>query len=163
MILYHGTNQYFEKIDLSKGNPYKDFGQGFYLTPDLSTAKRMAKKRTILYGGKPIVFEYLFDDSCLKVSDLNVIVFPEKASIEWARFVDKNRSHHNKGRNTIEDIVIGPIANDGVAYLLGRFHEGTKTIEELAVDLQDKYLDQQYFFGTEHALSYLKRINIISL
>ena len=45
MILYHGTNEYFEYIDLSKGNKFKDFGQGFYLTPDLSTAMRMAKKR----------------------------------------------------------------------------------------------------------------------
>ena len=100
MILYHGTNECFEEIDLSRGSKYKDFGQGFYLTPDLSTAKRMAKKR---------------------------------------------------------------IANDGVAYLLGRYHEGTKNIAELAIELQDKYLDQQYFFGTERALSYLKRIKVVEL
>ena len=55
------------------------------------------------------------------------------------------------------------IANDGVAYLLGRYHEGTKNIEELAIELQDKYLDQQYFFGTERALSYLKRIKVVEL
>ena len=32
MILYHGTNQDIDSIDLSKGMRYKDFGQGFYLT-----------------------------------------------------------------------------------------------------------------------------------
>ena len=32
MILFHGTNQDFEAIDLSKCSPYKDFGRGFYLT-----------------------------------------------------------------------------------------------------------------------------------
>ena len=32
MILYHGTNVDFEKVDLGKSNRFKDFGQGFYLT-----------------------------------------------------------------------------------------------------------------------------------
>ena len=32
MILYHGTNVDFQQIDIRKSNPYKDFGQGFYLT-----------------------------------------------------------------------------------------------------------------------------------
>lgn len=32
MKLYHGTNVDFSEIDLSKCKPYKDFGQGFYLT-----------------------------------------------------------------------------------------------------------------------------------
>lgn len=162
MILYHGTNQDFECIDLSRGNAHKDFGQGFYLTPDISTAKRMAQKRTILYGGNPTVYEYEFDDRCIESPDLKVIVFPEKATTEWAMFIDRNRT----GKQTVDeinDIVIGPIANDGVAYLLGRFHEGTKSIEELAADLQDRFLDQQYFFGTERALSYLKRIKVIRL
>lgn len=29
MILYHGTNQSFDKIDLMKSKPNKDFGTGF--------------------------------------------------------------------------------------------------------------------------------------
>lgn len=32
MKLYHGTNLDIKDIDLSKCRPYKDFGQGFYLT-----------------------------------------------------------------------------------------------------------------------------------
>ena len=31
MKLYHGTNIVFDKIDLQKSKPNKDFGQGFYL------------------------------------------------------------------------------------------------------------------------------------
>ena len=54
MKLFHGTNEYFEVIDLSKGSKYKDFGQGFYLTSEQSTAMRMAKKRTALFGGTPV-------------------------------------------------------------------------------------------------------------
>ena len=30
--LYHGSNQEIGEIDLSRGLPDKDFGQGFYLT-----------------------------------------------------------------------------------------------------------------------------------
>ena len=36
MILYHGTNADFERINLTIGLRYKDFGWGFYLTPDRS-------------------------------------------------------------------------------------------------------------------------------
>ena len=41
MILYHGTNADIEKIDLEKGLRHKDFGKGFYLTPDKNTAIRL--------------------------------------------------------------------------------------------------------------------------
>lgn len=30
--LYHGSNLFIDKIDFTKCKPYKDFGQGFYLT-----------------------------------------------------------------------------------------------------------------------------------
>ena len=45
MKLYHGTNADIETIDLSQGLRHKDFGQGFYATPDKTTAIRMAKKK----------------------------------------------------------------------------------------------------------------------
>ena len=46
---------------------------------------------------------------------------------------------------------------------LGRFHEGTMTLEELAASLQDKHLDQQYYFGTERALQSLTKVNVTRL
>ena len=42
MILYHGTNVYFDEIDLSKSNTNKDFGKGFYLSATKEQAKEMA-------------------------------------------------------------------------------------------------------------------------
>ena len=53
MTLYHGTNSDIESIDLAKGIRYKDFGQGFYLTPNRQTAVRMAQKKAKLFGGTP--------------------------------------------------------------------------------------------------------------
>lgn len=53
MIVYHSTNADIAEIDLMKGSRFKDFGQGFYVTPDLETAQRMARKKTKLFGGEP--------------------------------------------------------------------------------------------------------------
>jgi len=44
MILYHGTNFDFDKIDLSRSNPFKDFGKGFYLTDIRSQAEELANE-----------------------------------------------------------------------------------------------------------------------
>ena len=38
MKLYHGSNMDISVPDLSKSKPYKDFGQGFYLSADKNQA-----------------------------------------------------------------------------------------------------------------------------
>lgn len=154
MILYHGTNTDFFKIDLHKSNPYKDFGRVFYLTNIRSQAQELAAKKCTLFGGTPIVQEYNFDEEAL--SDLNVLRF-DKPSKEWAEFVFNNRSR-SSGFSHSFDVVIGPIANDGVAYLLGRYEEGTLSLDELAKELEYKGLNNQYFFGTIKAIAKLHRI-----
>ena len=156
MKLYHGTNVDFSVIDLSKSKQFKDFGQGFYLTDIRKQAEELAAKKARLFGGFPIIQEYEFDESILNGSRLKVLGF-DAPTQEWAEFIFKNRNktlnfHHSY------DIVFGPIANDGVAYLLGRFEEGTLTIEELSQQLTYKDLNSQYFFATEEALKYLKRL-----
>ena len=90
MIQYHGTNTDIEVIDLTKGLRYKDFGKGFYLTPERTTAVRMAQKKARLFGGR----------------------------------------------------------------------EGIYSPEQAAQLLQDKFLDQQYYFGTERSLRYLDKTNV---
>jgi hypothetical protein len=159
MILYHGTNADIDSIDLSKGLKYKDFGKGFYLTPNRETAIRMAKKRARLFGGTATLITYELDESVLQ-SDLSVKVFPEKANVEWFLFVDANRDRNHQQPIHDYDIVIGPIANDGVVLQLTNYREGIYSPEEAAKLLQDRYLDQQYFFGTERALNYLHKIDV---
>lgn len=127
MILYHGTNGDFESISLTIGLRHKDFGWGFYATPDKTTAIRMAQK---------------------------------KACVEWILFVDANRDKKNTAPIHDYDIIIGPIANDGVVLQLTNLREGIYSPEQAAQLLQDKYLDQQYYFGTERALRYLHKTNV---
>ena len=158
MILYHGSNQDIEEVDLAKGMRYKDFGRGFYLTPDYDTACRMAKKKTRLLDGMPTVMVYELDDKIFVDESICILHFPKIATAEWAHFVDKNRDRKNSVMTQQYDVIIGPIADDGVAYSLERYHEGTMTIEELAVELQDKYLDQQVMIGSKKALTYLRKI-----
>lgn len=158
MTLYHGSNEDIEKIDLEKGLRYKDFGKGFYLTPNKSTAIRMAKKKARLFGGTPTLITYDLPESALN-SDLKVKVFPEKASIEWFLFVDANRDRQHVQPVHDFDIVIGPIADDGVVLQLTNYREGIYSPEQAAQLLQDKYLDQQYYFGTQKALDFLHKTN----
>ena len=149
MILYHGSNQDIEAIDLKKGLRHKDFGKGFYLTPNKKTAVRMAQKKARLYE---------LDESFLQ-SELKVKIFPEKACVEWLLFVDANRDRKNVVPIHDFDIVIGPIADDGVVLQLTNFREGIYTPEQAAAQLQDRYLDQQYYFGTEQSLNYIHKIS----
>lgn len=163
MLVYHGTNADIEVIDLTKGTRYKDFGQGFYVTPDLFTAQRMARKKVDLFKGEPIVICYELDESALNSDELNVMIFPEKACSEWINFISMNRNRYSTATPHIYDIVKGPIADDGVALQLGRLRLHAEEAEQIAIDLQDKFLDQQICFRTMRSLSFLKKISVCEL
>ena len=45
MILFHGTNIDFDRIDFSKSKRYKDFGKGFYLTDIRLQVVEFARKK----------------------------------------------------------------------------------------------------------------------
>ena len=48
MKLYHGSNIEIKQPDLSRSKPFKDFGQGFYLSPVYEQALERAKQITEL-------------------------------------------------------------------------------------------------------------------
>lgn len=123
MLVYHGTNADIKEIDLQRGSRFKDFGQGFYVTPDLETAQRMARKKVDLY----------------------------------------NRDRRTTQSPHSYDVVKGPIADDGVALQLGRLRLHAEEAEQIALDLQDKYLDQQYCFRTPRSLTHLKKVSVCEL
>lgn len=156
MILYHGTNIDFDTINIAKSKKYKDFGQGFYLTDIRKQAEVLASKKSRLFGGYPVIQEYEFDEKLLEDGDLRVLKFDEPSE-QWADFIFKNRNREVKFCHDY-DIVIGPIADDGVAYLLGLYDDGLISIGDLSKQLEYKKLNKQYFFGTEKSLKHLKRL-----
>ena len=156
MRLYHGTNIDFSEIDLAKSFPLKDFGKGFYLTTIREQAERMAKRKQEALGGKAIVQEYEFDENVLHKDDLKALVF-EGTTPEWATFIFNNRSRNKNYRHDY-DIVVGPIADDGVAFLINQYTTGAVTLAQFTRMIKFKKLSNQYFFGTEKAVKQLRRI-----
>ena len=157
MILYHGTNVDFEKIDLLKSKPNKDFGQGFYLSPLYEQAQAMAEvKVEQLEYGHPIVLQYEVNGDDMK--ELRILEF-DSYSEEWAKFILANRN--NKSNEAVHDydIVIGPIADDRVGLQLWKYETHAIDLPTLVKNLQYmKGVTIQYFFGTERAINILKRI-----
>lgn len=158
MILYHGSNVAIEEIDLSLCNPYKDFGKGFYLTDIKSQAEDMAVRRVRLSGfGIPTITSFEFDETALNDKSLHTLSFP-RVSVEWAKFVLDNRDIEHKGFSHDYDIVVGPVADDTVAFQLRRYLLGGISLESLVHELEFKGLNSQYFFGTKLAISKLKKL-----
>lgn len=159
MKLYHGSNIEIITPDLSKSKPYKDFGQGFYLSADRNQAQRMAEQKTLqMMHGTPIVSEFEFDEGVLSSPELSIKIFNDY-SVEWARFILENRDMKRQQPTHQYDIVYGPIADDGVTFQLRRYQSGTISIEELVKELQyAKGITFQYFFGTPLALSKLTKL-----
>ena len=157
MKLYHGTNKDFDRIDLLKSKPNKDFGRGFYLSADYEQALNMAQvKVEQLEIGSPIVQSYLVEDDVL--NDLNVLRF-DGYSEEWAKFILLNRNNPTEKPVHEYDVVIGPIANDRVGVQLWRYENRSIDLPTLVRNLQYmKGVTLQYFFGTERAIKLLKRI-----
>ena len=155
MILYHGSNTKIEKINLSKCKPYKDFGKGFYLTEIREQAEKMASRTAHIYEGEPIVTEFEFDESAL--SKLSVKQF-DGPNEEWALFVLANRSKGHEQPTHSYDIVIGPVADDDIAQLFRNFNDGFINLTMLVEGLKYKKVSSQYFFHTEAAIKYLRRL-----
>lgn len=119
MKLYHGTNIDFEKIDIAKSKPNKDFGRGFYLSADYKQAQNMANiKFEQMETGKPLVQEYSIDEQ--EMQNLKILVFDDYTE-EWAKFILLNRNNPSATPAHNYDIVIGPIANDRVGVQLWKY------------------------------------------
>ena len=155
MILYHGSNTYIEEIDLSKSKPNKDFGKGFYLSDNQTQAEQMAKFKALTLGGEPIVTTFEVDDNILSNTNLKVKCFSEYSQ-DWADFVFANREGN---KTNTYDIVYGPIANDKIGLQMRKLKDGNIDKAEFLNRL--KYMQgvtYQYYFGTESAIKYLKRL-----
>ncbi|MGN1157040.1 MAG: DUF3990 domain-containing protein [Agathobacter sp.] len=158
MILYHGSNVEIEEIDLSRSEVGKDFGVGFYLTTNKNQAEQMANRKTRLYGGKPVVSIFKFEEDAAQSAGLLQKEF-QSYSKEWADFILANRANSSRQQIHEYDIVHGPIANDDIGFQIRRLLAGIITIDIFLEELKyKKGITFQYFFATERSIKYLKRI-----
>jgi len=171
LTLYHGTTHDFVEIDVQRGKPFKDFGQGFYLTEIYEHAhniavrnRRIEEDRLRVMGDERElpVFVYTYEFNPQKMSKLNVKRF-DNADREWLRFIILNRM--NRTRQHEYDIVIGPTANDDTRTSIRTVMNAANgaILSDAALNLliemlkPDK-LPEQYYFGTSKAVSMLKLI-----
>ena len=171
MRLYHGSNIAIDNINLAMCRPYKDFGQGFYLTDIEEQAEKMAIRVARIYGEKPIVNIYEIDDDFKDfkdfkdLKDLKIKNFGIQTTEEWARFVMNNRSRvFTDIKNVLcnkdnkYDIVIGPVADDNMALLFRQYENEIIDFETLVKGMIYKETSSQYSFHTEKSVKLLRKV-----
>lgn len=157
MVLYHGSNTEITAIDLSKCRPFKDFGQGFYLTDLPGQAMRMAMRVSRIFKGSPVVTSFDFDIDEARDEGLAIKTF-EAPDREWARFVMRNRDMAVAQPCHDFDIVIGPVADDTISRLLRMYVERFISEEQMLRELTFSEVTSQYLFHTERAIRLLKKL-----
>ncbi len=107
MKLYHTGSAEIRNPDIRRGRKNADFGQGFYLSPDMDFAYRWA-------GRDAIVNEYDLDESGLYIRRF-------RRDEEWFEYIFNNR----RAKDSLSaDVVIGPIANDTIFETFGIISSG---------------------------------------
>ena len=157
ITLYHGSNVRITDIDLKQCNPYKDFGQAFYLTTDKDQATEVALARVDIFGGEAIVNAYRFNEHLLKDGTLSFKSF-DGYTEEWADFVYQHRDETNMPPYMHSyDVVYGPIANDRVGLQIRNYRLGNIDKKEFLRRLKYmKGITFQYAFCTERAIEKLQ-------
>ena len=107
MRLYHTGKLEIREPDIRRGRKNADFGQGFYLTPDMEFARRWA-------GADAIVNEYELDLDGLLIHSF-------RRSEDWFNYIFCNRRAID---SLSVDLVIGPIANDTIFESFGIISSG---------------------------------------
>ena len=157
ITLYHGSNVLIKDINLALCNPYKDFGQAFYLTTEKDRAMDVALARVDIFGGEPVVNAYCFDENHLADGTLSFKSF-EGYTEEWADFIYNHRDETNVPpyMHTF-DVVFGPIANDRVGLQIRNYRLGNIDKKEFLRRLiYMKGITFQYAFCSNSAIEKLQ-------
>ncbi len=107
MKLYHTGKEEIREPDFQHGRKNADFGQGFYLTPDMDFVYRWA-------GADAVVNEYELETEGLQIRRFY-------RDEDWFQYIFQNRRAVD---SLSADVVAGPIANDTIFDTLGMISSG---------------------------------------
>lgn len=164
-VLYHGTDTVFEVPDATVGREGMDFGRGFYLTPNVETARKMATRISKFSGKSPVVLKFAFDETAARQNGI-VQDFPAMDR-RWVHFILANRLGDDTALEHNIDlrypIVHGHIADDRLMQIIDDYENGDLTIDEVEHRLATApFRAFQYSFHTQQAVSYLKFVEVVS-
>jgi len=159
LVLYHGSNQDFNNVDLSKSKDRRDFGKGFYTTTIKEQAQQWGFNMFNRFGGDSV---FLYEFEFLPSGDLENKIFTGITD-EWFDFILENRLQGGLQHNY--DYIQGPVANDKTFLTITGFIDGILSRDEAMRRLQYSKSNDQLSIHTEKAISFLnlKHKNITSL
>lgn len=156
-VLFHGSKNGLTIVNANGSRKNCDFGVGFYLGESYSST---------------ISFICENKDSCvysfeLNTNDLNIVSF--SCSLEWMlaicyfRGSIKNYENHNTIRKIIDkiknaDVVVAPIADNRMFYIMTQFANGDITDNVAIHSLSASSLGNQYILKTDKAINNLNVI-----
>jgi hypothetical protein len=153
MILFHGSNRDFSKVDLAMSKDRRDFGKGFYTTTIKEQAQQWGYNMFNRLGGDGIfLYEFEFSPS----GDLLSKQFPG-ISDEWFDFILANRTLGGLQHNF--DFIQGPVANDKTFLTITGFIDGIFSREEAMRRLRFSKSNDQVSLHTERAIAMLKLLD----
>lgn len=165
--LYHGSDSYFQEIDLTKAKNFKDFGRGFYLTTSLVQAEKWAEYKAYKKR-KAFVYRYevqISENDSLKILELL------KYDKVWLDMITCCRIDGNepKGDEGLFDIVYDRIA-DGqrgtLETVLRQYYSSELSAPMVisAIKFKNKNAsNDQYCFKTKVAIDKLVNRRILHL
>ncbi len=151
-IVYHGTTDAFEQIDLTFSQDRRDFGKGFYTTLLREQAEQWAiRLQNRRHLSKGLLYEYRFaPNSSLSIKRFTAL------DESWLEFIKENRV---KGGCTHPfDVVIGPVADDNTMPTVLLYMNGVYTAQEAIERLRYQKINNQISFHTQKALRCLTLI-----
>lgn len=147
MIVYHGSSEIVRIPDIDHSYRMLDFGKGFYVTTVKEQAKRWAKRKSDILGGKKAILNiYRMGNP---TSDLKVKTFDEDL-FEWIDFVCCCRD--GKEDYLKYDMIFGNVANDKVFRVVDMYHNGIWDKERALKEIKVYPSYNQIAFVTQKAI-----------
>lgn len=166
-IVYHGSISIHKEslltgININKGYPSVDFGQGFYTTSNYEQALNLAEGRARAYSKihnvtsvYPIIISYNVDKSVLNHHKGLIFDFPDS---KWKEFVFNNRvgdgfqvsNYHNLNKKY--DYVYGCVADSFITDMTKQIKSGKIDFGQFTDNLKPlkmEHFDQLSFHSNE--------------
>jgi len=156
MKVFHGSYVEIEEIDLSKCQPDRDFGRGFYVTNIREQAEFWAERKGRKDDTAGYVTEFTFYEKAFEHYEVKALRF-ENYTEEWLDFVVTNRNPSSPSPSHDYDIVEGPVADDKVTRRIFAYMEGHLSKAAFLEELKFFRHTHQIAFCTVKSLQMLKR------